>query len=152
MDFKVAFIAIICILVLVIPFWLIIQAEKAKKKKFIQQLLETGRQHHLNLTEYEVWQGKGLGIDSVRKGMIFLNQQQPQSGPIILDLTQATACKMHTAGGETTGKVELQFLPKQGSTALPTIVFFDMEKDDPTQMGTFQEKAKEWVKRVEVCL
>ncbi len=141
MDFSTIIIILIVILVCMIPFWLVIQAERNKKKKFIQHLLDAGRQHQLQLSDYETFRGKSLGIDQTNKGFVFVNQQQGQAAQIV-DLKQVHAVKL----GERTNKIELQFQPVQ------TIVFFDADLDDPTQLGLFREKAKEWISKIEAVL
>ncbi|MFN7116380.1 MAG: hypothetical protein ACK4TA_06235 [Saprospiraceae bacterium] len=139
MDFSVVLIVIVLIAICMIPFWLIIQAERNRKKKFLQQLQDAGRTHQLQVADYEFFNNKALGIDVTNKGVIFLKQKEMAQ---MVDLKKVQAVKL----GEKANKVELQFVPIQN------IVFFDADTDDPTQLSIHREKAKEWIKKIESIL
>lgn len=158
MDIQTTIVIAIFLLLFIIPFWLLIRANKAKEKKFINRLLEVGRQHQIQFTEQEIWNEKAIGIDTAHKKVVFLNLKLPAASEMMIDLNQMSGCKLYKQGEVKQGmpardaKVELQFTPKQSGTSAPSLVFFDMNVDDPLQMNVCQEKAKAWLQRIEACL
>lgn len=158
MDIQTALIIAVFFLVFIIPFWLLIRAHKAKEKKFMNHFIEVGRKHQLQFTEQEIWHEKAIGIDTSHKKVVFLDKKSPQLGEVIIDLNQMSGCKLFRQGEVKQGlptrdaKIELQFTSKQSDTAAPSLLFFDMNVDDPMQMNAVQERAKTWLQRIEACL
>jgi len=159
MDIQSAIIVLILLSIFVVPFWLIIRANKRREMKYIQRLIEAGRQYHqLQFTAQEAWNERAIGIDTVNKKVMFLNLKHTPPSEIFIDLLHITACKLFRQGEIRQGlpdpnaKIELHFTSTQGKNTIPNIVFFDMTIDDPMQMGPSQDKAKAWLDRINSCL
>ncbi|MBK7873576.1 MAG: hypothetical protein IPJ74_24380 [Saprospiraceae bacterium] len=126
--------------------------------KYIQRLIEAGKQYQVQFTAQEAWNEKAIGIDTVHKKVMFLNLKHAPPSEIFIDLVNVTACKLFRQGEirqglpDSNAKIELQFTPIQGKNVIPNIPFFDMTMDDPMQMGPSQEKAKAWLDRINACL
>ncbi len=151
--FTIAFIA---------PIWLLTRAAKAKEKKLKALFDKRSSELNLEIAEQESWNEKMIGLDKVNKKVLFISARTAQPIETLIDLSQVTGCKInqknetHKAPQERSRdwvtKVELQFTQEGGALTGTSIVFYDVNTDDPLQVIVHGEKAKKWKQVIEAYL
>lgn len=159
MDIASLLIGLFFTAAFIIPIWLITRAAKVKEKKLKALFAKRSSELHLEIAEQEVWNEKMIGLDKVNKKVFFVNTRNEEGSETLIDLSHVTGCKLnqknesHKAPQERAKdwvtKVELQFVQEGGALIGTSIVFYDVNSDDPLQVAMHSEKAKKWKQVIE---
>ncbi|MFZ1692207.1 MAG: hypothetical protein WAT74_03330 [Flavobacteriales bacterium] len=121
MDRATAIVLILTIALLALPFALDYMSRRRKRSSLLKLLENAARSQQGHLHQHEVAGQVAMGLDSEKKLLFFINQQEQADAVLLVPLTEAQSCKLlvneRSARGELTDarieRVELVLPPKE---------------------------------------
>lgn len=132
------------------PFIIIAQLKSNKTNKEINEFKKHGYKYGIEITDVDNWPNHLIGLDSLKKKLLYVEKYADQVDEIILDLNEYKSCEMirkDVGAGLNTSidKIQLNFLSKNGS-ATTVLNFYHSEKN--SAMYFELSLAKKWCELV----
>ena len=114
------------------PFFIIALIKSNKTNKEIKDFVNHGYKYSIELTDVDKWPNHFIGMDPLKKKILYIEKYGDQYEEILLDLNDYKSCEMirkDVGSGQNSSidRIQLNFMSKKsGST---TLVFYDSEKN-----------------------
>jgi len=132
---------IILLLIFILPFIAISRSRKKKEQSFITALNSLAEKSNCNITEYETWHNRAIGIDKNAHKLFFLQRTDNYITEKEINLTETEKCHAEKTnrtmkqGKETYSvieKLELAFQLRDKQQSETLLEFYNVEKDSLT--------------------
>lgn len=155
MDTPIMIIGLVLTLVVAVPIYFVLRAQKVDKNQ-ISTLFAQHSQNNKYQFELIANQGrKVLGVDSQKKGLLFIDLNLKEPFVTFHDLEQSQSCEVATSGPQGKSnilkKIEWIFLSKNGKTTDNSIIFHDSDKNYIVPVYAHEELklAQEWQQTIQ---
>lgn len=155
MDLPSLYIGIAIIAAILLPFFLISRRQKKRENLLQKKFIENGLKYGVEITETEQWKDRNLGLDSVKKKLIFrhfINQEMTET---LIDLSNFNRALLETSmlgsadSATAFDKINVRLKSKTGNKD-EMISFFKSETD--SIMYFELQLAEKWVKLINEVL
>jgi len=98
-----------------IPIYLYTRNKKKKENMALEQFVATGLKYGIEITELDSWQNSIIGIDSLKKKILFLRTVNDYEDETLVDLNQVKKCELIKVernledGNSTVARINLVF-------------------------------------------
>jgi hypothetical protein len=139
----------------IIPFVLIAIRNKKKENQNIKEFIQTGLKYGLEFSETEQWGDRLLGMDPMKRKILFRQFNSDQFTETIFDLNEANSCSLLVTNLQSAGasqspdKIEIVFRQK-GNKAIENLQLFNSEFDHIVY--TQFEIGEKWTKLINESL
>lgn len=141
--------------VVILPFIVISIRNRSKENQNIKEFIQTGLKYGLELAETEQWSDHLLGLDPVKRKILFRQVNNDQFTETLFDLNEAKSCtllvtNLQSAGaGQAPDKIEIVFRQK-GGKAIENLQIFNSDFD--SIVYTQMEIGEKWTKLINEAL
>ncbi|MBK6525381.1 MAG: hypothetical protein IPO32_11790 [Crocinitomicaceae bacterium] len=135
----------------ILPFVILSIRKRNKDYQNIQEFINTGLKYGLELSETEQWSDRLLGLDPVKRKILFRQFNNDQFTETIFDLNEAKSCSLLVTNLQTAGasqapdKIEIVFKQK-GNKAVENLQLYNSETDQVVY--TQFEIGEKWTKLI----
>ncbi|MGC4041155.1 MAG: hypothetical protein QM710_10310 [Flavobacterium sp.] len=150
MDLPIVIIGLVLIAIIVFPLYFVLRGHKLDQKQ-IRSLFEKHSQgNHYQFQLIVSQNRKALGLDSKKRGLLFIDFNLKEPFVSFQDLKQSEHCEVAISSPQgksnTLKKIELFFTPKAGSPQENTLLFHDSDKQYIVPVYAHEELkvAQEW--------
>lgn len=158
MDTPVVIIGLVLILIVAFPLYFVLRAQKLDQNQ-INTLFAQNSQDDTYQFQLIANQGrKVLGLDSKKKGLLFIDLNLKEPFVEFHDLQQSHSCEIATSSpqGKSNAlkKIEWIFLSKNGKTTDNSILFHDSDKNYIIPVYAHEELklAQQWQEKIQKYL
>lgn len=144
MDTTTTIIGLCLFLLAVTPVIIASQRSKKKRLNLKRKFDELISKNDLQLIDQEDIDGKLVGIDSIKKMLIFVSSRVPNG--IVIDLKKEF--KLDILRSKSDGLIDLRVRTKGNTESEFHLPFFDPDKDDLLRFEYFGQKAEKWFKLI----
>lgn len=155
MDTPIMIIGLVLTLVVAIPIYFVLRAQKVNKGQ-ITTLFAQHNQNNKYQFQLVANQGrKVLGMDSKNKGLLFIDLNLKEPFVSFHDLKQSESCEVATSSPQGRAnvlkKIEWIFMSKNGKTTDNSITFHDSDKNYIVPVYAYEELklAQEWQQTIQ---
>ncbi len=160
METSLLLSAIVGLIALILPFYLLIRRQKNNESKLKQALQNLANDTHANITRFDLWNNRIIGLDEKTSCVFFVHRKDSEFHTSWVDLDNVVTCQLKYKKEtldldgkkkEVVNGLKLEFGldAKKGNQHTVTFCFFNSSSDDATQFGYFELKAKEWHKNLD---
>jgi hypothetical protein len=147
---SITIIGIIITALIVIPIWLLIRSQNVGKRKLQKEINALGKGNNIEITEYESWKNRVIGLDRENAKGAFAILNTPESQVFIADLKQYSRCfvdkEMLNSGSKydnnVISKINIQFVARAKDTGNLVFPIF-VDSVDPN-LGNELMIANKW--------
>ncbi|WP_018477592.1 hypothetical protein [Pontibacter roseus] len=156
MDLETIVIGLFALAVFVLPILYIQRKQKAKAGKALGNFLALGEQHQLRLTQHESWnEFYAIGLDEGQRKLFYLNQQEAQVPPIVVDLTEVKKCEVANEYRELNGNriidlIGLRLTFRNPAQREQILEFYS--KEGNTMLSVELQLARKWSDRINAAI
>jgi hypothetical protein len=135
MDFGVAIIGIITIIICIVPVYLLVRSGQKRKNSMLASLRNSAAAHNCELSSYEFCNDFVIGIDLSRKFVFFHKKSDRTDISQFVDLNTVLSCQaikqssaVQSEAGQMTvfEKLELAFTPRDKGSAESRFGLYDV--------------------------
>lgn len=115
------------------PFIIIAQLKSNKRNKEINEFKKYGYKYGIELTDVDQWPNHLIGLDSLKKKILFVEKYPNQHEEIILNLNDYKSCELirkdlGSGANASIDRIQLSFISKKDK-ASTVVQFYDSEKN-----------------------
>jgi hypothetical protein len=89
---SITIIGIVFTALIIVPIWLLIRSQSVGKRKLQKEINSLGKGYNIDITEYESWKNRVIGVDRENAKGAFAIINPPESQVFIADLKQYSRC------------------------------------------------------------
>lgn len=154
MDQGSAIVGAILIAICIVPFILMSRGSRKKKKRMLQALTESAKQHNGQLSQHEFCGDFVIGFAEDINSVFFIKQKNEEAISQVADLSKIQSCQavkrtrtIKNKGGNVriTERVELNFIPKDKSK---DEINFELYTEENMQLSGELQLVDEWSKQI----
>lgn len=133
----------------VLPFVILSIRKRNKENQSIKEFIQTGFKYGLELSETEHWNNRLLGIDPIKRKILFRQTEAEEFTETVIDLNEVKSCTLLVTNLQSVGanqvpdKIEIAFKQKNNKP-LENLQIFDSETDSVVYAEL--EIAEKWTK------
>ena len=155
MDLPSLYIGIAIIALILLPFFFVSRKQKKQEKLVLKQFIEHGFKYGIELTETEQWSDRILGVDTLKRKIIFRHYTHEEMNETLVDLnkhSQAILEKSMLGNEDTSTAFDTILVRLKSKTGREDeiISFFKSETD--SIMYFELQLAEKWVKLINELL
>jgi hypothetical protein len=132
MDIPVIIIGVVLIAIVALPLYFVLRAHKLDQNQISTLFAQHSQDNQYQFQLIASHQRKALGLDSKRKGLLFIDFNLKEPFVSFQDLQQSERCEIATSSppgkSNTLKKIELFFTSKTGASQENTLLFHDSDK------------------------
>ncbi|NUO02039.1 MAG: hypothetical protein HUU01_15650 [Saprospiraceae bacterium] len=153
MELSSAIIGGVCLILFILPIYLLNKSGVQKEKRRLNAMLALGEKYGLKLTTTDGWNGYTIGLDEHAGKLIYVKSTDEDQREILIDLNDIRQCNIVNTPREIKSKsgtqrivdrLELQFLYKKPETAPVLMEFYDGRKQ--FQLSGELQMVEKWAK------
>ncbi|QBZ97345.1 hypothetical protein [Flavobacterium sangjuense] len=133
MDTPVIIIGLVLIAIVVFPLYFVLRANQLDKNQIKTLFAQNSQDNKYQFELIATHNRKALGIDSKKKGLLFIDFNLKEPYVSFQDLKQSESCKVATSSPQGKSnvlkKVEWFFMSKKGIPQSNTVLFHDADND-----------------------
>jgi hypothetical protein len=135
---------LVSFVILLVVLWLF---NHHKSKKRLKKFKALGHQYQLHLTEADVWNQFGIGIDKSKNSILFKQNEEPNSQFTVLEIEKirrAEVNKVTRTQDQMTviDSIELKIFTKEANNAVQVLEFFNVKNQ--LQLNDEYHLAEKW--------
>ena len=147
---SITIIGIIFTALIIIPIWLLIRSQNVGKRKLQKEINSLGKGYNIEITEYESWKNRVIGIDRENAKGALAIFKEPENQVFIADLKLYSRCfvdkELLNSGSKydnnVISKINLQFVARAKDTG--NLVFPIFVDSDDLNLGNELMIANKW--------
>lgn len=132
MDTPVIIIGVVLIIIVAIPLYFVLRAHKLDQNQINTLFAQHSQGNHYQFQLIASHNRKALGLDSKKKGLLFIDFNLKEPFVSFQDLKKSERCEVATSSpqGKSNAlkKIELFFTSKTGTPQERTVLFHDSDK------------------------
>jgi hypothetical protein len=94
MDLSSVIIGLAILALVILPFIFISMRNKNKENQNVKEFIQTGLKYGLELSETEQWSNHLLGLDPVKRKILFREFNEQQFNETVFDLNEVKSCTL----------------------------------------------------------
>jgi hypothetical protein len=155
MDSSSVIIGLAILALVILPFIFISMRNKNKENQNVKEFIQTGLKYGLELSETEQWSNHLLGLDPVKRKILFREFNEQQFNETVFDLNEVKSCTLLVTNLQVAGasqspdKIEIVFTQKNNKT-VDNLQLFNSEMDHVVY--TQFEIGEKWTKLINESL
>lgn len=155
MDSSSIIIGLVILALVILPFIYFSTRNKNKENKNVKEFIQTGLKYGLEFSETEQWGNCLLGLDPVKRKILFRQFSGDQFTETVFDLNEVKSCSLLVNNLQSAGtsqapdKIELVFQPKN-KKAVENLQLYNSETDHVVY--TQLEIGEKWTKLINESL
>lgn len=155
MDSSSIIIGLAILALVTLPFLIISIRNRSKENQNIKEFIQTGLKYGLELSETEQWGNRLLGMDPVKRKILYRQFNDDQFTETLFDLSEAKSCTLLVTNLQVAGasqapdKIEIVFKQK-GSKTIDNLQLFNSDIDQIVY--TQFEIGEKWTKLINETL
>lgn len=155
MDLGSTIVGAIIIIICIVPFILMSQSIKKRKRQMLQSLTKIATQHYCQITQYEFCGDFIIGIDKIKNFVFFYKKLKDKEVEQFIDLDNIQNCKVINLNRTITNKdgnhkvidkLALDFIPISKDKTEITLEFFN--SDVSIQFSGELQSIEKWSKLI----
>ena len=99
--------------------------------------------HKFSMSEFEIWDNKGLALDVENRVLVFSDQYIEKSPVTFIELKNIRSIDLSASKNE----ILIEMKSRRGHSLI--IPMYEGIKDDPFQKGFYMELAKNWAQKLQ---
>lgn len=155
MDSSSIIIGLAILALVILPFIFISIRNKNKENQNVKEFIQTGLKYGLEFSETEHWSNCLLGLDPIKRKILFRQINELQFTETVFDLNEVRSCSLLVTNLQIAGasqapdKIELVFQPKNNK-AVDNLQLYNSETDHVVY--TQLEIGEKWTKLINESL
>ena len=159
MEFSSTIIGIVCIILFIVPIYLLSRSGASKRKQRLSALMAFSEKNGLRLSAKEVWNECAIGIDAASKQLVYVKNAEEDHREVVVDLKDIARCSINNTSREVKTsagtqriieRIELQFFYKKSEMTPVSVEFYDGKKQ--MQLSGELQLAEKWAALVKQAL
>ncbi|MBR9757182.1 MAG: hypothetical protein GYB39_03800 [Algicola sp.] len=136
MDLGITIIEVVLIAICIIPFILMGLSKAKNKKQQLQLLTKLAQKEQCKMDTYEVFANISIGLDTSKKRLLFVRQDNDTITQESIDLLHIKNCNLIKASNNNNApkdisKLELALAPTSNNKTETRLLFFDIATEMP---------------------
>jgi hypothetical protein len=155
MDTPVMIIGLVLTLIVALPIYFILRAQKVNKTQINTLFAQHSQDNHYKFQLIASQGRKVLGLDSKKKGLLFIDFNLNTPFVTFQDLKQSESCAVVTSSPQgksnTLKKIEWIFMSKKGTPTDNSVLFHDADKNYLVPVYAHEELklAQQWQETIQ---
>lgn len=130
--------------------------ERRKHRKLLDRFRVQARAYSLNITEYEAWRNRIIGIDPAKKQVLYMDIGRSVNFVQLIDLAQVEQCMIHELkrenkdGRRFLDRLTLELRDKRAWKSPDFLEFYNSQLE--AQADREQPRIQRWAVNINKCL
>lgn len=155
MDFSTTIAGVLLTAGCVTPVVLLVISKHRKHRKLLDRFRVQARAYSLDITEYEVWRNRIIGIDSVKKQVLYMDIGHSANFIQLIDLSHVEQCKIHEWNRDEDGRrlldrLTLELRDKRAWKDPDVLEFYNSQRE--ARADREQPRIQRWAVTINKCL